>query len=342
MRFVFLDVTRAVAMSVLAFDHAMIGMRLFQAIPPWAKYLCFAATPVFVIHFGVMLELVYAEREPSAVRRQFLKRAAQCYVGYLVVVAAFSLSGRVPWSQFPWGLIFIGQPWFSDILKFYCLFLLLAPLVLAFRRRFGVPATAALLTAPWLLTPFLAQLPWPWATTKAASLTALVFGMPKTYLTSLCLLKGMVFVGAGLLLGDALKRKKTFPVTVAAIFGVSVALFVYLDPSMAELLSGKLRFASDPAYYAFAMAEGMLLFGGLYFLIPSTKTAEERARPFTAFARWPLLSFTLTNFLATFLPRQTRPEGWELFASVVFTLGMLLVMGLWDYGQRRRGGNLVA
>ena len=346
MRFVFLDVARAAVMAILIFDHGMIAMGVVRVVPDPIKFLCFAATPAFVIHFGVMLELVYVRRRAAQgaalVRNAFLKRAAQCYLGYVLVLAAGYLSGRMPTRHFPGSLIFLGTPWFSDILKFYCLFLLGAPLLLALRARFGVWATAAALVAPWLLSPLLPSVSWPRPTSALAAWTGLLFGMPTAYPAALCLMKGMLFIAAGMLMGNALAQGKHFGRIAAALFVLGAAAFTWMgfamgwDSMMPALMSRKLRLASHPAYYAFALAEGTLLFAILYRLVPSTTSAEARATPYTAFARWPLLTFTLANFIATFFPRIRRPSGWEMFAAVVFMIAIAVGIALWDYRQRAR------
>ena len=94
----------------------------------WAHYsleiLMQLATPVFLILFGVVLELVYRPRFERGLKRdtarRLYRRSLQCYGYYcLAIIVFFTVMGTYSWMSLP--LVFTGffSVPYSHLLAFY-------------------------------------------------------------------------------------------------------------------------------------------------------------------------------------------------------------------------------
>ncbi|HMA14592.1 MAG TPA: heparan-alpha-glucosaminide N-acetyltransferase domain-containing protein, partial [Kiloniellaceae bacterium] len=98
-----IDTARALAIALAMLSHCFIHFGVWELLSDQAALLLRsftrAATPTFIILFGMMLEIVYlkmlrrGERQGCWVR--LVARAIQCYLLYLLVVTAGILGGNL-------------------------------------------------------------------------------------------------------------------------------------------------------------------------------------------------------------------------------------------------------
>ena len=159
----FIDAARSLAVAFAMFAHAMITFGAWdrEFVSP-VRYLAQAAPPLFIMMFGMMLEVVYAPRlergETGPVARRFALRSLQCYLGYAATALAALAAGQLSVSGAGRALLLQRPVPLSTILIFYCFALLAAVPLLLLRRRFGARGLVVLLGVVWAVRPLLAML----------------------------------------------------------------------------------------------------------------------------------------------------------------------------------------
>lgn len=314
-----LDTARAVAIALAMLAHACFHFGLWPQLPEAAlttlRATTRAATPTFIILFGMMLEIVYLKMVRRGDRRacwtRLLTRAIQCYLLYLCVVAAGIAGGHLSASQGFKASLFLDRAYFANILKFYSLGLLAGIALLELRVRFGLVAVAVVMAAIWACYPAIKALP---PVPEAFELLA-SFLIGAGDETGPSVLQGMSLVALGMLLGngatgllseEAAERaagRRLLAVVVIGIAAALGALLLVLGPGQALTMFVEFRFraANHPSYYVMGSAAALAIIAG------STALAARVPRPLLAtlsvFGTSSLFAYTLGNIVLNLVPK---------------------------------------
>jgi hypothetical protein len=175
------------------------------------------ATPIFVVLFGAMLEVVYLPRwnsgKRSSVASRLLQRALQCWALYAIsIFVLFIVDDKYSLAFSISCILFMGNSPYTEILKFYAIALAIAPILLWARERLGL--------APLIALAFTYQAAWPLLDAlpdaqndlglplQAARLLDFVTGFGRTDQAGPSVLHGLTLVVAGQCLGHVLLGRR--------------------------------------------------------------------------------------------------------------------------------------
>ncbi|QCP86456.1 DUF1624 domain-containing protein [Cereibacter sphaeroides] len=339
------DVTRSLAIMLAMLSHTLIQFDIFEAWHgPTATFTRFAiqtAPVTFICLFGAMLEIVYAPRFAAggaeAATRQLWTRALQCYLLYALTVIALHVSGGQSLGYTIRCLLMLGVTPYADILKFYALALLAAPLLLRMRLRHGLGAVLLFAVAVPAAHPLLAQLPEP----------PLLFGRdyllkPASFLyggTSEAggpsVLHGLALVAAGMILGrgvrlllsaEAAERRRgglVLGLMLATTAGASAAMWNWQAPyeTVVAIADMSLRNDNHPIYAAIGLTATLLevLLAVLLF----DRLGRRWGKPVLFLGRTSLFTFSFGNILLYLAPERLPAVGDGLPLALVFFAIML-------------------
>lgn len=339
-RWAFIDAARAVAITLAMLSHAFLVFEVWPALPQvplhTLRLLTRTATPVFILVFGMMLELVYLrmsrQRGRAAAAQKLLTRALLCYAVFLADAA---LAGLVGWRsplQAAAAALFLEGTRLGSILQFYAVALGLAVPLLLLRERLGLVALFLPVALVWSLHPLLADLPaLPYPLHYFGAFLA---GAGDRFGPSI--LHGATFIAAGMALARALTLGREQRPLAAALLLAAVML-----PALAVLLEGldrlggagfvagivdirQLRWRNDPAYFGFGIVAAVLLLG-LCALLLGRRSLDADGLMATL-GRRTLFAFGAGNGALALLP--ALPEGWGL-APRLAAAGLFLSVLAW-------------
>ena len=146
-RLTFIDFARTYAVFLALLSHALNTTGTFQHMGESSLYIrqfTRMATPMFVFMFGFMIEFVYARKARllglESVQRRLLVRSFQCYFAYGLTSLCSVLGGFETLDGFLRALLFLGDSRFGNILRVYAVLMLMVPLLIRFRLRYGPKA----------------------------------------------------------------------------------------------------------------------------------------------------------------------------------------------------------
>lgn len=162
MRILGIDFARSLAIFFAMLAHVFVEAGAHQYLSPDISRVLGVvfqlATPIFVLLFGTMLELAYYPKWQSGQQRQItarlIKRAIQCWILYAISIFSLVLVDEGYSLKFAVAcILFMGNSPYTEILKFYAVALLVAPLLLWARARFGL--------VPLVILAVCVQAAWP-------------------------------------------------------------------------------------------------------------------------------------------------------------------------------------
>ncbi|WP_101339526.1 heparan-alpha-glucosaminide N-acetyltransferase domain-containing protein [Cereibacter azotoformans] len=339
------DVTRSFAIMLVMLSHALIEFDVFSAFPGTAttllRFLIQTAPVTFICLFGAMLEIVYAPRfvpgAEEAVTRRLWTRALQCYLLYALSVLALHVSGGSSPGYTIRCLLMLGVTPYTDILKFYALALLAAPLLLRVRLRYGMSPLLLFAVAVPAAYPLLARLPEP----------PLVFGYdyllkPASFLyggTSEAggpsVLHGLALVAAGMILGRGVRLllsaegatrrdgRLIFGLMLGVAGTASALMWNWQAPfaTLAALADMSLRNDNHPLYGTVGLA--VTLIEVLLAVLLFDRLGRRWGSPLLFLGRTSLFTFAFGNILLYLAPERVPVIGGGLpLALVVFAIMM--------------------
>lgn len=343
-RLIFIDTHRSLAITLALLAHAFYDFDVWANLPvAWGyvvQTMTRAATPSFILLFGAMLELVYVRKMESkgfdTVAYRLVKRGLQCYLGYILTVAAGSILGLFGPDHALRALFFVGRGHWGGILKFYAVALCLSIPLLAFRRRFGIGPTVLLCFCVWLLDPIRAALPVLGGFDRALDF---VWGTVFHHFT---------FVGVGLLLGNVLRvhtndtslqYRRVHQVgaaVLAACAGISLWFFVqdgFVQTYLNFLDPAEFKVGLHIGYYSLGLILSLVMGSLLLTAFPASTQRPDPASPILGFGRSSLLSFTLGNVLLNGVAASEM--SWSLLTGLLGTIVFfLLTFGLILFAER--------
>lgn len=305
-----------------------------------------SATPIFIILFGIMLELVYRRRIEAggypAVKHRLLSRSLQCYGGYLAIVAAVFVGGAASLSTSVRSLVFLAPISAGDILIFYTWALLLATPLLLLRQRLGLlPLTAGVIglwLVPLVLNGASGTEPFPY-------ISSLLFGLGDKFGPSV--LHGLTFITIGLLLGRMLRRGVTWRFYLASggIFAVSLlcVLFLLFTTPFRELVLNfanleEYRYNNHIGYYAIGTTQAIAVITLFVYLFRHKISWRFTRSPIRLFGTYSLSAYTLGNILIYLADSAVEPLGYSpiilglMILSIVY--GLLFGFAFWQDARK--------
>lgn len=272
------DICRSIAIILAMLSHSMaeFGIANFygEAVIP-VRFAMQMAPPIFICLFGAMLELAYCRKVRAghtlAATNRLLSRSLQCYVLYAITIFAHVVVGDFSIGFALRCLLLIGGTPYTDILKFYCLVLALAPLLIAFRIRFGLWAIVAIAVTIHLLYPAILSIPPPALFDGKDVIgmgTRFLIGVGDTVVGGPSLVHGLSLVLFGMVIGRAMtdiqkssemaaqKGWTLLAGMAAAFFVASATLWEWGQSSamVAQIANMSLRNANHPLYTALGMS----------------------------------------------------------------------------------------
>ena len=354
-RVAFLDASRAVAIALATVSH---GYRAFTDPSgflghPLEKYLYLAAraaTPLFLVLFGMMVEWVYVRRAKSRglgpVAGQMLKRSAQCYAGFLIIAAGAAVgTGRVSvLTDAVWMATTPGNSW---ILKFYVVAIPVSIALVALRLRVGVWGIVGVAVVAWL-----ADAPAMWIAERVpmGPFSDLLLGAGGG---GLSVRHSLAFVAIGAVLATSLLRDRerggaptvSFMKTGGLVLlgcGLAVVLAAALGEDMGSLpnrlVNGTLRGDNDILYIVLGTALALPVMIGLAALEAPLQRGGVALRVFVALGVSSLVAYAGGNALLNALRGVEGMATDEFGLAVAMSLAFvaLLAVAVWAFDAARR------
>jgi len=334
----FIDIARSVAVILAIFAHAMHFHDWPQNLDGPSTILRFTmrtATPLFLLMFGLMLELVYVRKADKtglkSVTKRLIVRSGQCYLGYALTVLAGFISGYDNLEETILTLLFLKNSSLADILGFYCIVLLVAIPVIWLRLKFGLWILIVFLVLIWIGDIYLKQYTW-----KDFGMingwVGILLGTG-TYPFGPSVWHGFTFVLVGMVIANSLSTwrehnlQSFYKVSISfAIIALAVILHLVNTASLAEVFENFHRYTAYRAhnhygYYAIGSFTGIVTLILLSKLYPLGQKLPSSASKLLVLGRSSLLSFSLGNIFLNLIPASKA----ELFAPFAIQLGIILV-----------------
>ena len=329
-----------------------------QIVP--LRFVMQMAPTVFICLFGAMLEVVYrksyAEGSALAATSRLLQRSAQCYLLYALAVLSRVIVGDFSLSFGIRCLLLIGGTPYTDILKFYFFILLFAPLLIAFRNKFGLRTVIALAVLIHALYPALVTIPAPPQISGKDYIgmgTRFFIGVGDTIVGGPSLVHGLALVLCGMVIGYALVKiqsecERERKIGWKVLFGLTgfallATILLWTNISSVNVVRDiadlTLRNENHPIYSALGLSAttiGVVLCTYLFDIL------KIRCLDFVKFiGSVSLFTFSFGNILLIIQPFQAMGEVEALILFLIF--GVLIAVQSWvfygltrkDFEQRR-------
>ena len=379
-RLAFLDAARGVAILLALLAHAFLTFDLkgqlehADAAKVFVNGAFRAATPTFLLLFGVFLEWVYAvamARDGVAVAaRRLVHRAMLCQLALIGGAITAAIAGTLTWTQVPFAAVNLQMVPHITIMGLYAVLLLLAIPLIWLRLRYGLLIPLIGMALPWLLDPLLGLLTWPplsddkFHQPPTMFLSAFWLGYPQGAWIHGSVFHNLCLICGGMLLGNILARRQQqgrdplpWRVLVVAMCGIGAVLiglawwfgFQAVPEGAAsgwraglrEALTGhvgaeqRYRWDNSWAYWALATLSALAVLALARRIWAPERTAHP---PGTALilplGRHSLLAFGLGNIVLNLIPLRWSVPLWLGIAGTVAFLAALLG-GMWWYDRRQ-------
>ncbi|MFS0851620.1 OpgC domain-containing protein [Novosphingobium panipatense] len=349
-----LDIARTVAIVLGMLNHSFIATNVWRDFFEGKPHVAFAvrlATPMFIILFGALLEIVYRRRAVrdgmQSVTARLFERGLLCWLLYALTLLPLLLLGKTSVKSALFGALLLGKIPLTDILRYYAILFFMAPLLLVVRQRWGLYPLLATTTLLLLAHPLFVLLPAPdpeFAHYAPARMADLILGIGDA-VTGPSVLHSLFFVALGMLIGRILNEERSGEivarraatgrfVVLAAALGLGALATALMGPERVTAQSAAgmvLRNANHPFYF-FAGACGATSIIALCRLVRHEGSWTQRA---TIPGRRSLFAFSAGN---AFLICVTWDYGFDipgrLALSGVFFLTVIVLTALYDILMR--------
>ncbi|MBY0406379.1 MAG: DUF3603 family protein, partial [Rickettsiales bacterium] len=205
-----LDLARSLAIFLAIIGHSVNnyngGKELFSE---WSALLFRSTGPTFITVFGIFVELVYApvlvRQGPAAMAKKLFVRAVQCYTLYAFSCLVLALVQNYSVMYTLRMVVLLGATPYTDILKFYAAMLLLSPLFVMVKHRYGIWPLVAFCLMVHVLHYFFYPVPYYDGFTGSDILFTYLYGA-STVVAGPSVLHGITFVVTGMWLGSYLRK----------------------------------------------------------------------------------------------------------------------------------------
>lgn len=266
-----IDICRSVAIGLAMVSHVVVtfSIGLTGDVLAWVRFAMQMAPATFILLFGSMLEVAYASKfragnAEKAITR-LLVRSAQCYCLYFISIIPLLIFHDYSILYGIRTALLIGVTPFTDILKFYALALLFAPLMIVIRLKFGlIPMAlgAAFIQALYpLIADFRMAVPAQGKDYIGPAL-AFLYGGSEADVGAPSLLHGLSLVSLGFLVGwcaraffsDEARQRQKAAYVAFIILACSLCVSAIFWTDTQDVLRGiatlEIRNDNHPFYYA--------------------------------------------------------------------------------------------
>ncbi|WP_332302670.1 hypothetical protein [Rhizobium sp. GR12] len=364
-RIVGIDLTRSVAIFFAMLSHVWVvtAMDHFWSGPSadLLRALMALATPIFILLFGTMLEIIYRPKfvpgEQGLVAMRLFSRAIQCWLLYCLSVVALYLVPDGYSLKFSIAtMMLLGVTPFTDILKFYAVVLFIAPILLLLRNRTGLLPLLFAAVAVHAAHPILRGLPSPidfQMSMYAERVTTFLFGIGDAKLGGPSILHGLSLIIGGmafgrLIAGDRAARpaatgsiaKRASFLLAASTLALALGALLSRESLLAELGDMSLRMDSDPLYFAAGLC-GAVALTSLAVLATQGLSHEgkKKLEKLVFFGRTSLFTFAFGNMILYAWPDTPDTLESAILHAVLVSVVIIGLSYLFDR-EMRRGGPL--
>lgn len=340
-RLTFIDVARTYAIILALLAHALITTGAIDKLGAdsiYIKQFIRMATPMFVFMFGFMVEFIYVKRASNCgvkqISRRLYVRSFQCFVAYVLTSMCAWLGGYKSLESVVNSIIFLSEARFGNILRAYCVMLLVTPFIIKLRLKIGVKLLYFALVLLLILHAFISHL----QTIDFGILNHpmnILFGIgihqggPSVIGAFIFYLAGMI-VAAGVGRGDL--NPKEFYKSIASLFVVMLVAGAFL---IQDNLYDTWRFFSnatyrklnDPGYYIIGTCCSLLAIAVCYALIGNRKLIKPLSF-ILPIGTSSLISYTVGNMLLNLFGQYSQRVELIVFLVVFFSAVVLITRNI--------------
>jgi len=337
-RITFIDVARTYAVFLALLSHGFLATGMFRQLDENSVYIrqfTRMATPMFLFMFGFMIEYVYVRRARNqgldSIRKRLMVRSFQCYLGYALTSLSALIVGYKSLAGFIGSLVLFSDSRFGNALRIYAILLLLAPVVIRLRLKYGRLFVMAALLFVTLSSLFLVQTKGYTFGVFDRPLNAL-FGIgarpggPSVW-HSMCFMLAGMFVASGLPSGPDRRlfgffRSSSVMLTVSIALGV---VFIHEKPGSALRMFAGAGYRSDNRIEfiiigIFCSVMMMMIFGAVF----GSRPPPRLLKLFLPVGQASLFAFTLGNILLNFTLTIARQWPPAVYLSIFFCCVLFL------------------
>lgn len=313
MRYLGIDLARSVAIIFVIVGHALTATNLKDsgvAVQALRAFLG-VSPPVFFCLFGCMLQLVYARqyaagRSTETIQR-LLTRSLQCWLLYVLSCAGYCIAAGLPLTYFIRCALLLGDTPFTDILKFYAMLLLVAPLLVHVSVKRGIWPLVAFVAAVQFSYPLISTIPPMDGFAGSGTLSAFLYGGVYEGHTGPSVIHGVGFVVFGMLLGRIWQARPGREFLLSGPgWGLRIAFVVLFCMTLAWLYFGGhdiripenrilLRNTNHPLYLLFGCTAAVLFVEAFTAIRRATRMPSNSF--WMVFGRTSLFTFCFGNIL---------------------------------------------
>ncbi len=347
-RVYFVDFARSYAIFLALFDHSLNDFNIWSNYPfeqyAVIKLFTSSATPTFLFLFGMMLELIYLKRLKanglSSIRPQLVKRSLQCYLGFMLTSLAGFIGGYLTLKAFLGSSFFVVNTHYGNILKIYCVMIILAMPLLLFRRKFGIWLTVLLCCSYWLVYPFTQD--FEFSNGSIGIFMSSIFGVGGKSGPSV--FNSLSIVAIGMLSASFIdfKDKWKFPkmnlyllLTLSILLG-SILIFIPWKDFVESYFSNSYRYNNNPIYYLVALILAVIHVLVFSTLIPLNTKLKTWTRHLLVFGRNSLSAFTIGNIILNLIFLNIESYSFNLFAPLLFIIFVYSILFFYERIESRK------
>lgn len=336
--------------------HSLIGFSIwqnynFESFAP-IKMITSTVTPTFLFLFGMMLEIVHFKKlqkeEIKVLIPNLVKRSFQCYIGYLLTVAAGFMGGLSSLKLAFSAAIFFGNSHFGNILKLYTFMLLLAIPILMIRKKYGVWSIFILGLSYWVLYPLLPGLPNLHDNVSMFSSTLFGFGGK----SGPSVLNGLSIVLTGMLSASFINYEHKYMfqkksvlilcITLGLLGPVLLINFVSPEALLENYVTNTFRYLNHPYYYLIGISLAIFISLVFSFLIPLGSQIPLKYHSFLVFGRLSLETFAIGNVILNLFYHILHYYRWSLAGPFLsFVINMFYILLFYEKQIRAKNENIV-
>ncbi len=352
-RVYFVDFARSYAIFLALFDHSLNDFNIWSNYPfeqyAFIKLFTSSATPTFLFLFGMMLELVYLkrlrEKGLSSIRPQLIKRSFQCYLGFILTSLAGVIGGYLTIKGLIGSSFFAVNNHYGNILKIYCVLIVLAMPLLMFRKKWGVWPIVVICCSYWIFYPLTIQIHI--ENGNINNFTSSMFGIGNSGGPSV--LHSLSIVSIGMLSATFIdfNNKWKFPkmnLILLSILISAIVLFLF-DMSWNQFIdnyfSNEFRYNNHPLYYLVSLSLAVILVLLFSTIVPLGVKIKPWTSYLLVFGRNSLSAFTIGNIILNIIYQETRDQTFSILIVIAFIVFVYVLLLIYEkYKMKQKNKNL--
>ncbi|WP_188464742.1 OpgC domain-containing protein [Marivirga lumbricoides] len=337
-RVYFVDFARSYAIFLALFDHSLNDFNIWSKYPfeqyAIIKLFTSSATPTFLFLFGMMLELVYLKRLKvkglSSIRPQLIKRSFQCYLGFMLTSLAGLIGGYMTVKGLLGSSIFVVNNHYGNILKIYCVLILLAIPMLLLRRNYGIWSLIILCFSFWIFYPITSQIEV--ANGNINNFTSFIFGVGNSGGPSV--IHALSIVSLGMLSATFIdfNNRWKFPkmnmlLLLVIMSGICLYLFsIPFNDFIENYFSNNYRNNNHPLYYLVSLSLAIILILIFSTLIPLGIKLKPWTNHLLVFGRNSLSAFTIGNIILNLIYNEAKDYTFSIVIPLLFIILIYVIL----------------